>query len=96
MKVTVLDIHGANVKLGFEVDPDIPVHRAEVWERINAGRQTGSLTDGTAAAIYVPLIAKQNGIAVAGTDLADHENAVIAAAQVKDEPIGAALAGASG
>ena len=36
LKVTVLDIRGANVKLGFEVDPDVPVHRAEVWEKIRA------------------------------------------------------------
>jgi len=43
-------------------------------------------SDDTAAAIYVPLIAKQNGIAVAGTDLADHENAVIAAAQAGAPP----------
>jgi carbon storage regulator len=35
MRVTVLGIKGANVRLGFEVDPDIPVHRSEVWERIN-------------------------------------------------------------
>jgi carbon storage regulator CsrA len=35
-KVTVLDVRGAHVKLGFEVDPDVPVHRSEVWERINA------------------------------------------------------------
>ena len=34
LKVTVLDIRGANVKLGFEVDADVPVHRSEVWERI--------------------------------------------------------------
>ena len=36
LKVTVLDIHGANVKLGFEVDAGVPVHRLEVWERIHA------------------------------------------------------------
>jgi carbon storage regulator len=35
MKVTVLAIKGANVKLGFEVDDDVPVHRSEVWEQIN-------------------------------------------------------------
>ena len=34
LKVTVLGIHGTNVKLGFEVDPDVPVHRSEVWERV--------------------------------------------------------------
>jgi len=37
LKVTVLAIKGANVKLGFEVDADVPVHRSEVWERIIAG-----------------------------------------------------------
>jgi carbon storage regulator len=36
LKVTVLGIQGSHVKLGFEVDPDVPVHRAEVWERIRA------------------------------------------------------------
>lgn len=36
LKVTVLGIHGTNVKLGFEVDPDVPVHRSEVWERVQA------------------------------------------------------------
>ena len=41
LKVTVLEIRGTNVKLGFEVDPDVPVHRSEVWERINAeGRRS--------------------------------------------------------
>lgn len=35
LKVTVLGIRGANVKLGFEVDEAVPVHRAEVWERIH-------------------------------------------------------------
>jgi carbon storage regulator len=42
MKVTVLDIQGTKVRLGFEVDPAVPVHRAEVWERICAERQTES------------------------------------------------------
>ena len=39
LKVTVLGIKGTNVKLGFEVDADVPVHRSEVWERINANGQ---------------------------------------------------------
>jgi carbon storage regulator len=37
LKVTVLAIAGGKVKLGFEVDPEVPVHREEVWERIQAG-----------------------------------------------------------
>jgi carbon storage regulator CsrA len=36
LKVTVLGIHGTNVELGFEVDPDVPVHRSEVWERVRS------------------------------------------------------------
>jgi carbon storage regulator CsrA len=36
LKVTVIDIRGTHVKLGFEVDADIPVHRSEVWDRIRA------------------------------------------------------------
>jgi carbon storage regulator CsrA len=36
LKVTVLDIRGARVRLGFEVDADVPVFRAEVLERIRA------------------------------------------------------------
>lgn len=51
LKVTVLGIFGTKVKLGFEVDPDIPVHRSEVWERIRAGGQAGGLTEGTAAPV---------------------------------------------
>ena len=32
LKVTVLGIQGARVKLGFEVDPGVPVHCSEVVE----------------------------------------------------------------
>jgi carbon storage regulator CsrA len=34
VKVTVLGIVGGRVKLGFEVDADIPVNRHEVWVRM--------------------------------------------------------------
>ena len=34
LKVTVLEIKSGCVRLGFEADPSVPVHRAEVWERI--------------------------------------------------------------
>jgi carbon storage regulator CsrA len=36
LKVTVLDIRGAKVRLGFEVDASVPVFRAEVLQRIRA------------------------------------------------------------
>ncbi len=57
LKVTVLDIKRGRVRLGFEVDADVPVHRSEVWERIHGngngdgdgnGRPAG-LTEGLAA-----------------------------------------------
>ena len=51
LKVTVLDIRGASVKLGFEADPSVPVHRQEVWERICVNGRAGSLTEGTAAPV---------------------------------------------
>ena len=37
LKVTVLEIKNGSVRLGFEVDAEVPVHRWEVWERIQNG-----------------------------------------------------------
>jgi carbon storage regulator CsrA len=37
LKVTVLEIQGGKVRLGFEAGADVPIHRQEVWERIVAG-----------------------------------------------------------
>jgi carbon storage regulator CsrA len=36
LKVTVLEIKGASVRLGFVADGKVPIHRTEVWERIKA------------------------------------------------------------
>ena len=36
LKVKVLGIHGTSVKLGFEVDPGVPVRRSEVWESVRS------------------------------------------------------------
>jgi carbon storage regulator CsrA len=36
LKVTVIEIRRGMVRLGFEVDKAVPVHRLEVWERIHA------------------------------------------------------------
>ncbi len=41
LKITVLDVGGGKVRLGFEVDADIPVHRKEVWDRIQAEAMPG-------------------------------------------------------
>ena len=37
LKVVVIEVNGTKVRLGFEVDAAVPVHRSEVWERIQAG-----------------------------------------------------------
>jgi carbon storage regulator CsrA len=44
LKVTVLEIKGTSVRLGFEADSDVPVHRMEVWERIHAQPPPGDLS----------------------------------------------------
>ena len=31
LKVTVLEVRGGTVKLGFEAGAEVPIHRAEVW-----------------------------------------------------------------
>lgn len=41
LKITVLGIVGGKVRLGFEVDADIPVHRKEIWDRIQAETLAG-------------------------------------------------------
>ena len=46
LTVTVIDIRGGNVKLGFEADARVPVHREEVWKRINGNREAESLPSG--------------------------------------------------
>ena len=49
LKVTVLGITGGQVRLGFDVDASIPVHRAEIWERINMSERLDSPTETTAS-----------------------------------------------
>ncbi len=34
LKVTVLEIQRGKVRLGFEVDGDVPVHRLELWQQM--------------------------------------------------------------
>ena len=48
LKVTVAGIQGTKVKLGFEIDADVPIHRSELWERINKDGQAGSPAVGAA------------------------------------------------
>ena len=36
LKVTVLEIKHGSVRLGFEATAEVPVHRWEIWERIQS------------------------------------------------------------
>jgi len=41
LQITVLDIEGGRVRLGFEADQKMPIHRREVWDRISNGNGDG-------------------------------------------------------
>jgi len=49
LKVTVLEIKGGSVRLGFEGAAEVPVHRLEVWERIRANDGPEDPTGGPVA-----------------------------------------------
>lgn len=51
LTVTVLDISGGRVRLGFEGDADVPVHRSEVWERMHAVGAPDNATRGPPAPV---------------------------------------------
>ena len=57
IRVTVLEVRGGAVKLGFAADDDVAVFREEVWERIRGERQPVSPAPAAAATLYrVPQI----------------------------------------
>ena len=39
IRVTVLQVYGNKVRLGFDAPKDVPIHREEVFERIRAQEQ---------------------------------------------------------
>lgn len=51
LKVTVLEVQGENVKLGFEVDAGVPVHYSETWKQIRARDRRHSAADVSAAPV---------------------------------------------
>jgi len=52
LQITVLDIEGGRVRLGFEADQKMPIHRREVWDRISNGNGNGNGNgDGKAAGL---------------------------------------------
>jgi carbon storage regulator len=49
LKVTVLEIKNDRVRLGFEADASVPVHRAEVWARISESNRAGASLENPAS-----------------------------------------------
>jgi carbon storage regulator CsrA len=42
LEITILEIEGGRVRLGFEADSRMPIHRREVWDRICNGNGHGN------------------------------------------------------
>ena len=42
LEITVLEIDGSRVRLGFQGDNGTPIHRREVWDRICNGNGNGN------------------------------------------------------
>jgi carbon storage regulator len=42
LEITILEIEGGRVRLGFEADNRMPIHRREVWDRICNGNGNGN------------------------------------------------------
>lgn len=42
VKITVLEVRGAQVKLGIEAPPEVIVHREEIYERIQEENRRAS------------------------------------------------------
>ncbi len=49
LQITVLEIDGGRVRLGFEADNRMPIHRREVWDRISNGNGNGHANGNSAA-----------------------------------------------
>lgn len=41
LEITILEIEGGRVRLGFQADNKMPIHRREVWDRISNGNGDG-------------------------------------------------------
>lgn len=50
LEITILEIEGGRVRLGFQADTKMPIHRREVWDRICNGNGNGSVAATNGAA----------------------------------------------
>jgi carbon storage regulator CsrA len=45
LEITILEIEGGRVRLGFEADNRMPIHRREVWDRTGAVQAASPRTE---------------------------------------------------
>lgn len=43
VKIVIVSVNGCQVKLGIEAPREIPVHREEIWERIQEEKRQAAL-----------------------------------------------------
>ena len=99
LEITILEIEGGRVRLGFEADSKMPIHRREVWDRIcnGNGRPTGVAT-AAAAGIMIgrSLAARQPAVdgqpAGDGQPARDGQATPASEAAPGGQPLAAALA----
>ena len=63
LEITILEIEGGRVRLGFEADTRMPIHRREVWDRICNGE---AAPNGNGLAAAKPRAATVDGEIEAG------------------------------
>ena len=49
LEITILEIEGGRVRLGFQADTRMPIHRREVWDRICNGEAPPAGGNGAAS-----------------------------------------------
>jgi carbon storage regulator len=80
LEITILEIEGGRVRLGFEADNKMPIHRREVWDRIcnGDGRSNG--------------VAARGGVGLAASQPAGSEPQRFTPGSVGRQPLAAAVA----
>ena len=70
LEITILEIEGGRVRLGFEADTKMPIHRREVWDRICNGNGAGNGNGDGQPARSLPLAARTGTARTEGPDRA--------------------------
>ena len=69
VRVTVLEISGKQVKLGFEAEGDVPIQRWELWQRIHGAEANAAFVTGHAVSVERCPLGASNAIHRLGLEL---------------------------